>query len=202
MIHVYIDKNERQVILKNNKQKLIKEYSNISTKNSKDILISIKLLIYSINKIFLLNKRVNDDDYLFHINDEALIKYIKDENYFYEKVRIEWKDDLDDKTYSELGNFLSMFKRIYGKDIIYWVKDELFNLSSEKEALYLKQSECDIKIQDILHEIRNLKEKDVTAEQSVIFVKKLREIGQARIVIKNKIKDIEKQEKGLWNYAE
>lgn len=197
MIHIYIDKNERRVILKNNKQKLIKEYSNISTKNSKDILISIKLLIYSLNKIFNLNKNFNDEDYIFHINDSSIIKYIKDENYFFEKVDIEWRDELDDKTYSELGNFLSMFKKIYSKDIEYWVKDELYNLSVEKESLYIKQSECDKEIQDILHEIRNLNEDDINSERSIIFVKKLRKIGQTRINIKNKIKEIEKQEKGL-----
>lgn len=197
MIYVYIDKNERCVTFKNNKKKLIKEYNNISTKNSTDKLISIKLLIYSINKIFNLNKRFNDENYIFYINDESLIKYIKDENYFYEKVNAEWKNELDEKTYSELGNFLKMFKRIYGKDILYWIKDELYSLSNEKENLYLKQSKCDIKIQDILHEIRNLNKDEITPKISVDLVEQLREIGQVRVDIKNKIKNIEQKEKGL-----
>lgn len=197
MVNIYIDKNKREIVVKDKKDKIIKKYSNLSTKNSDGIRRSVKLFMYSLNKIFLIN-RYNDEEYMFFINDEELISIIKLENdLFRTSINKEWHNIYDKKTVSEIGTFLSFLKRIKNKNAIYWERSELFNLKDEKENLYLEQSECDKNVQDILHEIQVLSEEDITDTNCMAFVYKLREVRKLRNSIKTKIKALEVKEREL-----
>lgn len=199
MIKIYIDKNLREVTFKDRKEKMIKQYTNLSTKNSEGVLITIKLIIYSLNKIFNMNTKYDDEEYVFYINDEELFKYIKDtdQNTFYEKVNKDWRTSLEGKTYCELGRLLAIFKKLHNKDIVTWERDELFNLRNEKEKLYACQSECDIETQDILHAIQQLRDDEVTEQICISFIIKLRNVRKRRNKIKTGIKGLERRERSL-----
>lgn len=196
MYHIYIDVNKREIVVKDKKFKILKKYTNISTKNTSGMLRAIKLMIFSLNKVFKMNVRYNDFGYIFYINNEDLISYTKtSDERFNLKVKPYW--DLDNKTLSELGNFLVIFNRLHNKDIVAWERDELFELNDKKEELYLAQSKCDTLTQDVLHDIRQKKDKEITDTFCKGAVLKLREIQKERSKIKNQIRSIEKKEREL-----
>ena len=198
MYHIYIDVNKREIVVKDIKFRTLKKYTNISTKNTNGVLRAIKLTIFSLNKVFKMNVRYNDFGYIFYINDKDLIRYIKtSDERFNIKIKHYW--NLDNKTLSELGNFLVIFSRLHNKDIVYWERDELFELKDKKEEFYMEQSRLDTLTQDILHDIKQIKKEDITEEFCNNSVLKLREIQIERGKIKRQIKSLEKKERELIN---
>lgn len=202
MIYVYIDTELSEVELRDNKKKIIAKYSNISSNSTSEIISSIKLLMFSLNKIFDRYKKYNEETYSFHITDKEIMKLIKTED---DDIRIHikksWSKCLNHNELSQLGNFLNIFNRITSKDIVLWDKanDIPYKIKIQREELNILQSECDIKIQDILHEIQILNEEHITEEKALFYVLKIREIRQYRNKIKTKIKFLEKEEKRYFS---
>lgn len=201
MLNVYINTLNNEITLRDRKNKLIKKYSNLSTKkSSSELLSAIKLLMISLNKIFNLNNRYYDETYMFYISNNELVNYIKaDEFNIRTHIKKEWKKDLDNKTLSELGNLLNIFSKIGSKDIVYWdmETDERYALREQRELLNQQQSELDTKIQDILHEIQILKDDEITEAKALSFVMNIRHLRKRRNKIKDNIKNLEQKERSL-----
>ena len=79
MVNIFIDINKREVLFRDDKLRLIKRYSNISTKNKEGLDKTTRLFIYALNKIFL-NRFYYDESYMFYVNNEEIIDLIKTEN--------------------------------------------------------------------------------------------------------------------------
>lgn len=161
MINIDIDLNRRNVKLtefKKNKT-IVNDFGNISVNGADGVLVSIKLMIFAVTKIFIYHKDYSDKEFIFHINDAQIINLIKNETCdIYEKINPEWHNEFDNKTLSELGRLLSMLKKLPSKDILYIKPNEIFNntehmLIHERAKLVQEQSSCDKKLQDILHDI-------------------------------------------------
>lgn len=195
MINIYIDVNKREVTIKDRKDKIVNKYSNISTKNKEGLSKSLKLFMYSLNKIFL-DSRYNDKEYLFNINDCQLLNIIKLENdNFRETVNKEWHDIYDKNIVSQLGTFLHFLSKINAKNILYWERDELFELKDKKQVLYTEQSKYDVELQNILHSIDDIKTSEITPEKAYAILISIKEVRNKRINIKKKIKKIEREER-------
>lgn len=200
MLNVYIDTLNKEITIRDKKNKLVKKYSNLSTNNANELLSSIKLLMISLNKIFNMNSRYYDETYMFYITDSNLIEYIKaDEFYIRTHIKREWKNELDNRTLSELGNLLKIFEKIGSKDIVYWdiENDEKYALREEREKLNALQSKLDSEIQDVLHEIQKLKDDEITEAKALSFVMRIRHIRKQRNKVKTNIKNLEQKERSL-----
>lgn len=200
MLNVYIDTLNKEITFRDKKNKLIKKYSNLSTNNANELLSSVKLLMISLNKIFNMNSRYYDETYMFYITNAKLIEYIKADEYnIRTHIKREWKNELDNKTLSELGNLLKIFEKIGSKDIVYWdiENDEKYALREERERLNLQQSKLDSEIQDILHEIQKLKDDEITEAKALSFVMNIRHIRKQRNKVKTNIKNLEQKERSL-----
>ena len=194
MNKVYIDVIKCKVTIKDKKNRIVKSFENISTNNKDSVRLSIKFLMFAINKVFS-KKGFNDEDYIFYINDKEIINFIKDtdSNTIYKKVLKDWHDNLDLNTISELGNFLVQFNKINSKDIEYFEEDIEYLLQEKKQELLNKLSMYDSQIQDELHIIRELSDKDVI-EHAEIRILKLRELSIKRVLVKKELKKITKWE--------
>lgn len=200
MLNVYIDTFNKEITIRDKKNKLVKKYSNLSTNNANELLSSIKLLMISLNKIFNMDSRYYDETYMFYITDSNLIEYIKaDEFYIRTHIKREWNNELDNRTLSELGNLLKIFEKIGSKDIVYWdiENDEKYALREEREKLNALQSKLDSEIQDVLHEIQKLKDDEITEAKALSFVMRIRHIRKQRNKVKTNIKNLEQKERSL-----
>ncbi|NLZ33669.1 MAG: hypothetical protein GX889_01940 [Clostridiales bacterium] len=199
MVNIFIDINKREVSFRDDKLRLIKRYSNISTKNKEDLDKTTRLFIYALNKIFL-NRFYYDENYMFYVNNKEIIDLIKTENNnFLRRINKNWHKTLTKDTISQLGNFLSLFNRIKNKNLLYWENKELYEIIDKKEKLYQLQSECDIKIQDILHQIQKLPNEEIVEDICIKLILEIKNLRLERSKIKNKIKLLEKKEKKLIN---
>ena len=106
---------------------------------------------------------------------------------------------LTEDTISQLGNFLSLFNRIKNKNLLYWENKELYEIIDKKEKLYQLQSECDIKTQNILHQIQKLPNEEIVEDICIKLILEIKNLRLERSKIKNKIKLLEKEEKKLIN---
>lgn len=202
MLNIYIDTFNNEITLRDGKNRLIKKYSNLSTQKSNELLSSIKLLMISLNKIFNMNSRYYDEVYMFYITNNELLTYIKsDEFNIRTHIKREWRNELDNKTLSELGNLLNIFKKINSKDIVYWdmENDDRYALRIERERLNDCQSKIDSQIQDILHDIQKLKDDEITEAKALSFIMNIRHLRKERNKIKTSIKNIEQKERTLVN---
>ena len=119
VVNIFIDINKREVLFRDDKLRLIKRYSNISTKNKEGLDKTTRLFIYTLNKIFL-NRFYYDESYMFYVNNEEIIDLIKTENNnFLRRINKNWHKTLTEDTISQLGNFLSLFNRIKNKNLLY-----------------------------------------------------------------------------------
>lgn len=194
MINIDIDKNKRTVVIKEiqNNKTIINKFGNISINGADGILVSVKLVIFAITKIFIYHKNYADKEFMFYINDPELIKLIKsDTNDIYKKINFEWHTQFNNKTVSELGRLLSMFKKLPSKDILCKEANENFtevelNLILKRDGLIQEQSICDKKLQDVLHKIEyghyNNAEK---------VIENIRRLRIQRSLIKKNIKNID-----------
>lgn len=199
MVNIFIDINKREVLFRDDKLRLIKRYSNISTKNKEGLDKTTRLFIYTLNKIFL-NRFYYDESYMFYVNNEEIIDLIKTENNnFLRRINKNWHKTLTEDTISQLGNFLSLFNRIKNKNLLYWENKELYEIIDKKEKLYQLQSECDIKTQDILHQIQKLPNEEIVEDICIKLILEIKNLRLERSKIKNKIKLLEKEEKKLIN---
>lgn len=195
MINIYVNVNKNEVIFRDGKLKLIKKYSKISMQNKKGIEKTVKLLTYAINKVFL-DSLYNEKEYQVYINDKELIDLVKLENdVFLTKIDKIWHKTYSKTTVSQIGNFLKMLNKIKNKNIVFWEEEELYEIIDKKDALYVLQSECDIKIQDILHKIQKLTKEEIDSELCMKIVFDLQNLRIEREKIKKKIKLLEKEEK-------
>lgn len=195
MKYIYINTVNNSVSIKNKKNRLIKKYENIS-RNNIELLNSTKLLIFALNKIFVMDKNhYNDEEYIFNISDEKLITYLKTEyDFFYEKINKDWKNELDNKTLSELGRLLSLLNKIPFKNVLYWIEDEEY-IRNEKYEKYAKmQSEYDEAIQKLLHHIQGLKDKELESDYCISLIKEIRRVRLEREKVKKEIRKIDKGE--------
>lgn len=193
MKHIYINTIENSVTIKDNRFKTVKKYENLSKNNSK-MLNSIKLIIFAINKITVLDKRYYDEEYLFYITDENILKYIKNNyGFFYKKIDKEWKYDLDNTALSEIGRLLSLLSRFNFIDINYWIEDEEYKMNEKREYLAKLQSEYDSKIQDYLHTIQDLSDDEITEKTCMKLIREIRDIRNEREGIKKQIKKIDRR---------
>mgnify|MGYP006894300611 FL=1 len=199
VVNIFIDINKREVLFRDYKLRLIKRYSNISTKNKEGLDKTTRLFIYALNKIFL-NRFYYDESYMFYVNNEEIIDLIKTENNnFLRRINKNWHKTLTEDTISQLGNFLSLFNRIKNKNLLYWENKELYEIIDKKEKLYQLQSECDIKTQDILHQIQKLPNEEIVEDICIKLILEIKNLRLERSKIKNKIKLLEKEEKKLIN---
>lgn len=193
MKHIYINTIENSVTIKDRRFKTLQKYENLS-KNDIPMLNSIKLIIFSINKLMVLDKRYYDEEYLFYITDENILKYIKDDNsFFYKKVDKEWKYDLENKVLSEIGRLLSLLSRFNFIDINYWIEDEEYRINEKRESLARIQSEYDSKIQDYLHMIQKMDEYELTEKNCVKLIREIRKVRLERDDIKKQIKKLDRR---------
>lgn len=200
MLNIYINTLNNEITFRDGKNRLVKQYSNLSTQKSNELLSSIKLLMISLNKIFNMNNRYYDEVYMFYITNNELLDYIKaDEFNIRTHIKRDWKNELDNKTLSELGNLLNIFKKIDSKDIVFWdmENDERYALRVERERLNERQSKIDSQIQDILHDIQNLKDDEITESKALSFIMNIRHLRKERNKIKTNIKNIEQKERTL-----
>lgn len=193
MKYIYINTLENSVTIKDKKLKTLKKYENLSKKND-SMLNSIKLIIFSITKLTVLDKRYFDEEYIFYITDENILKYIKDNNsFFYKKIDKEWKYELDNKTLSETGRLLSLFARFNFKDILFWMEDEEYKANEKREGLAKIQSEYDTKTQDYLHTIQSLKDDEITPKYCMKLILEIRDVRKKREGVKKEIKKLDRR---------
>lgn len=193
MKHIYINTIDNSVTIKDRRFKTLKKYENLS-KNDIPILNSIKLIIFSINKLMVLDKRYYDEEYLFYITDENILKYIKDNySFFYKKVDKEWKYDLENKVLSEIGRLLSLLSRFNFIDINYWIEDEEYKINEKRESLAKIQSEYDSKTQDYLHIIQKLNDDEITEKTCMKLIREIRDVRRERENIKKQIKKLDRR---------
>lgn len=200
MLNIYINTLNKEISIRDNKHKLIKKYSNLSTNNANELLSSIKLFMISLSKVCNINNHNHDESCMFFITDSTLLRYIKiDEFNIRTHIKKEWKSELDNKTLSSLGNLLSLFSKFKNKDIVYWdvENDEKYELREKREKFNQLQSEIDIEIQDILHEIQLLEDEEITEPKSLSCIMKIRHLRRKRNKIKTDIKKIEQKERSL-----
>lgn len=193
MKYIYINTFINSVTIKDNKLKTIIKYENIA-RNEDDKLNSIKLIIFSINKIMVLDKQFYDEEYIFNLTDNDMLKYLKDEcDFFYKKVNKDWKYELDNKSLSEIGRLLSLLSRFNFKDINYWIEDKEYKRNEKREKLSKIQSEYDLKIQEYLHIIQNLKDEEINKDICIDLIKKIRDTRRERANIKKQIKKLDRR---------
>ena len=176
--------------VKKNKEKLLIEYSNIKTSNE-ELLSSIKLIIFAINKIKNIDKNfVMDEEYLFYINNNEVVNLIKEETDFLVKINPEFHLLYNKVTVSEIGRLLSLLNKLPNKDIVFLDDTKEYDLKCKREELYSKQSYCDTLTQDILHKIQNTDIESLSYKEALSILLQIKDIRLERCLVKEEIKSV------------
>lgn len=191
MKKIIIDNSKNNVkifCVKVNKDKLLGDYSNIKT-SSDELLSAIKLIIFSINKIRIIDKNyINDEEYIFYIDNKEIIDLIKNETDFLIKILPEYHLLYNNVTVSEIGRLLSMLSKFNSKDILFLNNSKDYNLKCKREELYSRQSYCDTTTQDILHKIQNTDLSALSFDEALELLYKIKNIRIERCLVKQEIK--------------